>query len=188
MKIKKIKFKKAVIGDTVTWVAAIIIIAILLFIYLLITFFMSEKKFILNNFDINLKGEYYGDDFALLESMYSFLNTPVVYENKKMRILDALLSKKISVDDYELYKIVNDTMSFYCSDYFIWVPDVQFLPKGLEPNYYEKGRIYFFRSKDINEKNPWNYGVNYRPNEDVEEVFIRYSTLKSCVGSKDLTK
>jgi hypothetical protein len=180
----KLKNKKALAGDAISGIATTMVIVLLLLIYIGIVFFMSEKKAILGISNVISTGEYYGEDFSLLQSFYSYLNTQVEYKDSRGKLAEVLLKETPEKNDVEFYTLVNNSMKKYCYSYFIWIPDVSYSENGAQLNPYTKGMSYDFI--DPNLETPWNYGLVYRPNIGKQEVFIKWSVLKKCLGGKEL--
>jgi hypothetical protein len=180
IKFKNIDSKKAIIGDTLAGFALMAGIAILLLVYLGIVFYMSEKKAIFSTGDVEISGGYYGEEFSELESLYSFLNMPVNYKATDSKISEILFKEPLSKEDTELYNVIDKIMKKYCDEYFIWVPEVGFSESGAQLNPYTKGLSYDFVNPYSD--TPWNNGITYRPDINKEEVFVKFITLKKCIG------
>ncbi|MBR9704609.1 hypothetical protein GOV12_04300 [Candidatus Pacearchaeota archaeon] len=186
-KVKQIRFgkrenKKGIIGDTFVWVFATFLIVLLLILYMGIVYYMSEKKIIMGRYDVETTGKYYGD-FSLTQSFYSFLNTPVDYQDKIYYMKDLLLKSPPDRNDLELYNLINDTMKKYCHEYYIWVPDVGFSEKGTELHIFRGGEIIGVTDGKIR---PTTNPIFHWPNEKKEKKFISFSVLRKCLGGKIL--
>jgi hypothetical protein len=95
--------KKAITGDTFTWLASIFIIFVIMVIYIAFMFGLGAKKVYFERDEIRLSD---GNpiDKAYIESFHSFLETEIDINNRRQDVIDAVLS---NLDVYF------ETKSFY---------------------------------------------------------------------------
>jgi hypothetical protein len=93
-----IKFnKKAEVGTTLTWFAAIFVIVFILIIFLLTVFLMADKKILTSSDNLKQNDLGVSDELGINENLFSILNSEISYNGKSIKAYDAILD---SFDTY----------------------------------------------------------------------------------------
>tara|TARA_Y100000310_G_scaffold138173_1_gene137064 strand:- start:648 stop:1298 length:651 start_codon:yes stop_codon:yes gene_type:complete len=140
---KKIN-KKAATGATITWVVALIIIAFILFIFILATLVITKDK---KTIRVSKEVEYLQDDTVLTEKLIFYLNFPAGFDREELLIdkifenidiyLDyekdgkSFFGEEEFIQEFDLYEIKTwkRAREFYGDDFFT---NINFLQKELD--------------------------------------------------------